>query len=237
MSPDDADPGPDRVKARIDLHCHSAYSKDAIGTLQEIADAARAKGLDGVCITDHDTLAHHPAIDVWNRIHDAGTFRLFAGCEVTTREGHLLAFGLREAVPRGLPVAEAVDAIRDQAGVCIPAHPLRRFTGIGVEGLAVASARVPAVEVWNAQDLGGRNAHTATWAVENGKGGTGGSDAHQVHDVGHGVTEFLEPVDDLEGLLKALETGHTWGVGRKTALATLVRQATRNTWRRATGRL
>lgn len=224
------------VRARIDMHCHSGFSKDALGTLDEIAVAARAKGLDGVCLTEHNTLAHHRAVADWNDDHP-GAFRFYAGCEVSARGGHVLAVGIDEQVPLGRSVLETVTRIHDQGGVAIAAHPFRRGSGIGEKGLASVRKELYAVEVFNAQELGNRSREAASWALANGKGGTGGSDCHQVHDVGNGYTEFLSPIRDTADLLEALRSGDTWGLGHRTALSTLIRQGSRNLVRRATGRL
>ena len=41
----------------VDMHLHeSTYSSDSKMTLAEIVSDAKAKGLDGVCITDHDSM-------------------------------------------------------------------------------------------------------------------------------------------------------------------------------------
>ncbi len=38
----------------IDLHCHSNNSDDSLLSIDEIAAHSKAKGLDGICITDHE---------------------------------------------------------------------------------------------------------------------------------------------------------------------------------------
>jgi len=43
------------LRLKIDLHVHSAYS-DGLGDIHDILKTARLKGLDGLAITDHDTL-------------------------------------------------------------------------------------------------------------------------------------------------------------------------------------
>ena len=41
----------------VDLHMHErTFSKDSFLTLKEIVEIAKEKGLDGVCITDHDDI-------------------------------------------------------------------------------------------------------------------------------------------------------------------------------------
>jgi predicted metal-dependent phosphoesterase TrpH len=43
-------------RLKIDLHVHTCYSEDALTTPEEVVYYARKKGLDGVAITDHETL-------------------------------------------------------------------------------------------------------------------------------------------------------------------------------------
>ena len=75
----------------IDLHCHSAErSDDASSSLAELAAAARAAGLDGICVTDHDTFWPREALEETSR---ATGILLIPGCEVNTDSGHALVFG------------------------------------------------------------------------------------------------------------------------------------------------
>ncbi|HEY7002277.1 MAG TPA: PHP domain-containing protein, partial [Candidatus Udaeobacter sp.] len=39
----------------IDLHTHSFFSGDGISSPEDLIEAARAKGLHGIAITDHNT--------------------------------------------------------------------------------------------------------------------------------------------------------------------------------------
>ena len=42
---------------KLDLHVHSKYSDDGMGTPREIIKSIQKLGLDGVSITDHNTVA------------------------------------------------------------------------------------------------------------------------------------------------------------------------------------
>lgn len=231
-----AEPAPPRG-SRIDLHAHSSYSKDAIGDLDAIAAAATAAGLDGVCLTEHDTVSHHPPIARWNEVNGDLPFRFYPGIEVSARGGHVLAFGMHEPVPLGQTVLETIHLIQDLGGVACPAHPFRRGSGLGSKLLDELVDDLIVIEVWNAQDFTGGNKRAASWAVQNVKGGTGGSDCHQVHDVGNGYTEFRHRIQNEDDLLAALQGGDSWGMGHRTAVPTLLRQGTRNMIRRMRGKL
>ena len=71
------------------IHLHSLYS-DGTGTVQEIARAGEANGLDFVLLTDHDTLeARDRGEEGWH-----GKVLLLVGEEVSPKgQDHFLAFG------------------------------------------------------------------------------------------------------------------------------------------------
>src|SRR5213080_2041212 len=78
----------------IDLHTHSFFSGDGVSSPEDLIAAARAKGLNGIAITDHNTC------DAVNYLLQKGLMRLdglpvddflvLPGVEVTTADGHLL---------------------------------------------------------------------------------------------------------------------------------------------------
>lgn len=80
------------VSGGYELHCHTTYSD---GTLSptEIVDAAARIGLEGIAITDHDTLAAWPEAAAAARTHG---IELLSGVEITSdvEKGgcHLLAY-------------------------------------------------------------------------------------------------------------------------------------------------
>ena len=94
---------------RIDLHTHSSAS-DGTDPPAEVMARARARGLDVVALTDHDTVAGHDAA----RAALPPGLTLVPGMELSCTLGgqslHLLAYLFDPAYP---PLAEAVASIRD----------------------------------------------------------------------------------------------------------------------------
>lgn len=85
------------ISLKIDLHVHAHYS-DGLGTPEDILEHAMKKGLDGLAITDHNTLdGYFRAREI-----DSGLF-IVPGFEVTTEAGHILVLGLDELPPRSRP--------------------------------------------------------------------------------------------------------------------------------------
>jgi predicted metal-dependent phosphoesterase TrpH len=109
----------------IDLHCHTrVHSACSALTPDALARAARARGLDGVCITEHDALWDLNAI---RRVAAEMDFLVLRGMEVTTEVGHVLVFGAREHHPAMATLDELRIRARDDGALMFLAHPGRRY--------------------------------------------------------------------------------------------------------------
>src|SRR2546423_15344972 len=87
-------------------------------------------GLDGIAISDHNAVGGVLAAEM-----AAGPdFLVIPAVEISTKSGHVLAYGVREAVPRDLGVAETVERIVALGGVAVAAHPYRFWSGLGESG-------------------------------------------------------------------------------------------------------
>ena len=133
---------------RFDLHIHSCYSDGRDG-VYNILKFATKRGLDGIAITDHNTLKG--SIAAQRLIHDRKLeIILIRGAEITTSEGHLLALGVEDLPPRSRSPEETIEIIHDQGGISIVPHPYHLFRH--------ALFRIPkcdAVEVYNSKHLFG----------------------------------------------------------------------------------
>ena len=108
---------------RVDLHLHTAASPDGRSSLEGIAKAAKAAGLDAIAVTDHDLCTPVPAA--------LDGVLLIPGCEVSTAAGHITGLFLERPLPLEalghLPAPEAaVEAIREAGGLAVLAHPYQR---------------------------------------------------------------------------------------------------------------
>lgn len=76
---------------KLDLHVHTPASRcylDKKQTAGEIVQAAQAKGLDGIAITDHNTAEW---IDAMQKAASGTGLVIFPGVEISLEQGHLLA--------------------------------------------------------------------------------------------------------------------------------------------------
>ena len=109
----------------IDIHIHeSKYSDDSKMTLKEAVIAAKAKGLDGICITNHGNN------DIMQEAHDfakENDFIIIVGAEIYTHEGDILVFTTEKMrIPdKTIHAEELFDIVEKQNGVTISAHPFR----------------------------------------------------------------------------------------------------------------
>ncbi|QSX00187.2 PHP domain-containing protein [Haloterrigena alkaliphila] len=221
---------------RIDPHVHTAASFDGTTTPAELVDAARRAGLDGIAVTDHDTI--DGAREVARLAPD--DLLVVVGCEVSTADGHLLALGVDAAPDPGRPLAETARAVRDAGGVAVVAHPFQRSRH-GARAAAIED--VDGVEVYNAHAVTNvRNRQAARFATRHGYTRFGGSDAHRSSNVGRAATDVRLPADAVpsstaapavETVLEAMRAGRTEAVGHRTPtwqyLTKVVGNARRNT--------
>ncbi len=202
---------------KIDMHIHSKNSRDASGTPKEIASYCRRQGLDGFAITDHNS------IGAWEEASTAAKeFGLLyvRAVEVSTKDGHVLAYGVRDAVPKGMAVNETIDRIHELGGVAVAAHPKRFPSGIGLS--LARSERFDGIEVINGGSSSGSNRHARRIADSKGCAITAGSDAHELDQVGKAYTVF-EDVASEDGVIDAIRRRSSTVGGRSRTFGEGVR--------------
>ncbi len=194
---------------RIDCHVHTGHSPDGKGTVSEAVRAAKAAGLDGVAITDHNTIRAHRDIKALKN----PDILVVPGIEVSTADGHCLGLGVRENIETGRSLEETIGLIEAAGGVAVPSHPKRRVHGIGPKVVERCADLLAALEVYNAHD-GDRRSHKAELlAIHHKLGGTGGSDSHRADDVGHAYTTAPGTVETVDDFIQLIADGQTWGEG------------------------
>jgi len=195
---------------RLDLHTHSRHSPDSFLSIDAIAGRISALGLHGFAVTDHNTVNGHREIPAARARHPE--LLILPGVEVSTREGHLLVYGVSEAPARDRAIAETIDWARAHGGVAVLSHPFRRAHGVG--RVVAENARVPAVETVNGHNSPRANGRAADVATRRRLGATGGSDGHALADLGQAFTVVDGAVPNVEAVLAALGAGRTTASGR-----------------------
>ena len=107
---------------RGDLHSHTHHS-DAVGSLSDLVAAARARGLDFVAVTDHNTVSHLPHLAAAG----GDELLLVPGEEITTYYGHANAWGIHSwqefRCRDDATMARIIDAVHAAGGLFSANHP------------------------------------------------------------------------------------------------------------------
>ena len=205
------------VRMLLDLHNHTRYSPDSRVAPEGLVARARQAGLDGIAVTDHN------AVHGIREAEDAADrgFVVIPAIEVSTQSGHVLAYGVREVVPRDRSVPETVERIIALGGVAVAAHPYRFWSGLGEE--FVAEAPFAAYETHNSRTLRGANVRAVALARARQVGETGGSDSHFLDEVGRAITVIEGNELGTDDVLQALGQGRTNAEGIDRGAAATVR--------------
>ena len=194
---------------KLDLHIHSEYSDDAVGSYKEIMQTIQRKGLDGMAITDHNTVEGA----LIAQKHTPKDFIVIPGIEISTKDGHLLGLNIHNAIPKGLSVEETTERIIEAGGIAIVPHLYRNMSGIKPEKLSLIQNKITAIEVFNGCSQLKTNLKTGELAEQLNLGGTGGSDAHDPRYAGLAYTTVDATDTSIDGVLEAIEQRQTWGEG------------------------
>ena len=155
--------------------------------------------LDGIAITDHDTLKGY--YQTINLLQHQSDFFIIPGIEILLREGHMIVLGVHEE-PRKplLSTYDLNDYAREQGGIIVIPHPYRP------DGLGERAETCPtdAVEVLNPRATNNENWRAKLLAEARGLCKVAGSDAHRMENLGIAYTE-LESDRKVENVLKAIK--------------------------------
>jgi predicted metal-dependent phosphoesterase TrpH len=209
---------------RIDLHVHSRYSVDSRLSFEQILERITYQGLQGFALTDHNTTAGLAELDRLRSSYPG--FWFVPGVEVSTQEGHLLAYGVRESPPANRPLVETIERVAALGGVSVLAHPFRWIHGVGRR--LSTEARVQGLEGRNGKNSELANTRAELLAVRRSIASTGGSDAHEPKQVGRAFTEFAEEVTSVDDVLQQIRKSQTTAVGSSLSLAGRVRSSVRD---------
>jgi predicted metal-dependent phosphoesterase TrpH len=190
---------------KIDLHCHSFFSGDGVSSPEQLIEAARARGLDGFAITDHNTCdAVKYMIDKGYMRPDGlpvDNFLIVPGVEVTTAEGHLLCIGAVLPNLKGRPAFEVCNLIHEAGGVAIPPHPYDVFRA-GIRENVLKTLQIDGIEVFNAATTLKRyNRMAYDYALDRGLAMTASSDAHHHAAIGTAYTVLETDNFSVAGVL------------------------------------
>lgn len=183
---------------KADLHIHSAAGDGIAGVAEILEYVEHETDLDLISITDHDLIEGSLQA---RELVAKGNFRFqfIVGMEITTLEGHLLAYDLERPISMLLPLARTIQLIHEQGGFCVVPHPTSWLTrSIGYHGLlrimehTRPDVTFEGLEILN-PTLAGRVVYKRMLAINREQWRLpelGGSDAHSLEFIGSGHTLF-----------------------------------------------
>lgn len=190
---------------RFDLHVHTTISPCSNLDMGDILQNARDFGLDGICITDHQTMEIRHSFK--EGVQDDGLC-VIVGMEYTTSDGDFLVFGPLEDISPDLSTVELFELLEKCGGVAVAAHPFRTLRP--VDEYLIQEGLCGIIETVN-----GRNSYLENLWADNCRRKydlthTGGSDAHSLEELGKVVTRFTMPVKSCSDLIFALKNNRCY---------------------------
>ena len=190
----------------VDMHMHEkTCSADSFLTLEEIVATARARGLDAVCITDHDSMGLRERAEAYAR--ETG-FPIFVGIEFFSLQGDITAWGIDSYPDHRVDAQEFIDHVNRRGGFCVSCHPFRN-NNRGLEHRLREVRGLHGVEVLNGSTSLEANREALRYCRELGLKPIGASDCHVPENIAKYVTWLPDTVTTLEDFVAQLHAAPT----------------------------
>ena len=175
----------------VDMHLHECtHSLDSFINLDQIISVAKARGLDAVCITDHDSMGLK---DYAAEYSEKVGFPIFVGIEFFSLQGDITAWGIDSYPDHRISAQEFIDHVNKANGFCVSCHPFRN-NNRGLEDNLRRVKGLHGVEVLNGSTSMEANRTALRYCRELGLQAIGASDAHVVPNIAKYVTWLPEKV-------------------------------------------
>jgi predicted metal-dependent phosphoesterase TrpH len=205
-----------QVHSTADLHVHTTASDGTASPSEVLEWASEATDLSVIAICDHNT--NEGALEA-AALSSEYRVEVVVGQEVESADGHIVGLWTLDLVRPGMSAQDTVDAIHEQNGLAIIAHPFAPrwwhkhglcrgekeiYDRVGFDGVEIANS-TPLLLFANGRARRYWRANRERLAA------TGGSDAHMMSVVGTSRTVFEgSTADDLRRSLEQKST-HGWG--------------------------
>jgi predicted metal-dependent phosphoesterase TrpH len=200
---------PDRgvTLMRVDMHMHTARSFDCLNDPDALMRAASEKGIDVVCITDHNEIAS--ALELKARFPE----RVIVGEEVKTAEGvDIIGLFISELIPKRTPARHTCELIRAQGGLVYMPHPFAPGKGGDGRILNAVADLVDIVEGFNARlHDDALNQRAVDWARAHNLPLGAGSDAHTLAEIGRAYAQLPRFADGADAFRDAIRSATIHG--------------------------
>ena len=190
----------------VDMHLHECtHSPDSFINLKQIVDIAKFKGLDAVCITDHDSMGLKDYAAEYSK--EVG-FPIFVGIEFFSLWGDITAWGIDSYPDHRIDAQDFIDHVNKSGGFCVSCHPFRN-NNRGLEDHLRDVKGLHGVEVLNGSTSLEANRTALRYCRELGLQAIGASDAHVEKQIGKYVTFLPEMVTTTADFIAQLHSCKT----------------------------
>ncbi len=188
---------------KADLHIHTNFSYDGVSSPKEVVTSAIEKGIDCICITDHNEIKG--AVEAMKFVCDKNILRI-PGIEILSTSGDVLGINVKKIIPDGLSAEETIKEIRKQGGIAAIPHLFNPvFLNFRGSEKFFLDIKPDAIEVFNAFGFFNFSSKKAfDFSQKNNFCFTAGSDAHRKEFVGRGYVEISEKILSEKDLIDAI---------------------------------
>ena len=172
--------------------------------MRDQLERALQQNLDAIFVTNHNTLSGYDAILKCKKNHSKfQDIMVYPGEEITTDTGaHILAYGIHDEIPPGLPLEVVLDEIHKQDAVSSAPHPFSLLDAIRHDAI-----HCDMIEVFNSNNIDIiSNARAAEFAATHSMTCVAGSDSHVSHTMGRCVNTICSS-NDLDSMLDSMRHG------------------------------
>jgi len=189
----------------FELHAHSSdRSLDSGVRAVSIVEQAVWRGLDGVCLTEHNGIW---SADDARILSERFEINVFPGMELGTDSGHVLVYGLEKYHPELLILERLHAIVQSEGAAMVMAHPMRPFHG-SRPGWDEIPEWFHGIEAINGDHSDSEHGYLIREASDRSVAAIGGSDVHSKDAVGRCATVFRSSprdVHELAALIRARE--------------------------------
>ena len=202
---------------KIDMHTHTIYSKKC-GYMEpkKLIQVAIKKGLDGIAITDHNTIKG----GVRAKEYETENFEVIVGSEIMTDRGEVIGLYLDEEINnKSNNIYDVISEIKEQNGIVIIPHPFDKLRHSAFNPTKNDVNLIDCVEGFNSRCVfQNYNVIAVEFGTEHNLVITAGSDAHFFSEIGNAGV-----ITDRDDLRESIRRGNIEIFGKKSAITNHVK--------------
>jgi predicted metal-dependent phosphoesterase TrpH len=166
---------------KFDLHIHSIFSSDGLIDPKKIIKIAVKSNLDGIAITDHDTIKG----GLKAKNYETKDFQVIIGSEIMTEHGEIIGLFLSEEI-KSNNLTDVICEIKAQNGIIVIPHPFDKIRRSAFHPSDEFAHLIDCIEGFNSRCILQKyNDKAVEYANKHNLPLVAGSDAHFENEIGN----------------------------------------------------